>query len=430
MALEDLEFQTLSIIRDRFNYLRHAHILNDHLFESPGTRFIFNLIKQFHEKHDTSLTIRALRIMLTSKTKPEDAPKFRGMIRRIKRNQVTNRNLADDILKRFVQRQLIRQAAMKAIESLESGETGDLERVREKIDEAIQVEVQNVDESYDYFKDPLKRVEEEASESRLPTGIYELDQAMLGGLAAGEIGMVIAPTGFGKTITLVNFGYAALRQGRKVVHATLEISPRKVARRYDTRLTGLSFSELKKDPELLHKKLGLLARKGAKLQVKDYTSTTCSVGDIRAYLERLKAKGHGVDLLIVDYADLMYSTTKYTEKRHELSNIVSSLRRLGNEFKIPVWTASQAGRAAGKKGVTTLWDISEDIGKANWSDFALSISQNEEEKEEGIMYYKIEKSRLNRGNPRIKVFVNYDTLRITGAKKSVGELKRKLRDGP
>lgn len=122
------------------------------------------------------------------------------------------------------------------------------------------------------------------------------------------------------------------------------------------------------------------------------------------------------DLLIVDHSDLLYSATKYHEKRHELSSIVSGLRRIGAEFGVPVWTASQATRKAGATGATTLWDIAEDIGKANWADLAITISQKEGEKDDSIAWLQIAKTRLGKGNPKFLVSIDYDTMTMKGTK--------------
>jgi replicative DNA helicase len=419
MALDLLEYRVLSSIRSRTQYLKHLSILRKELFETPQTRYVFDLISNYHNEHKgDNLTIRSLKILLFSSLKPEQQSSYRGLINRLRKGIVKEPSVVESIVKRFAKRQLLKHAINGALDSLDSGEEADLERVRQRIDEAISVDTVKVDESYDYFRDPHKRIYDEVHEAKIATKIApELDRAMGGGLAAGELGLIIAPTGVGKTLVLVNLGVGAMLQGKKVVHATLEISPRKVARRYDVRLTGASFKDLSENPEVVKRKLEKLKLIGAGLQVKDYTAQLCSTSDLRAYLERIYSQRFRFDLLIVDYADLMYSSRQFKEKRHELSSIVSGLRRLGAEFGVPVWTASQAGRKAGESGKTSLWDIAEDIGKANWADIAITISQNEIEKEEGIAWLKIAKTRMDKGNLKIRVYVDYDTMTMKGANK-------------
>lgn len=424
MEIDLLEYRVLSILRTRQYYLRFLNIIQKDLFESPQTRHIYSIISEYHsaQKGDT-LTVRSLKILLFTSLKPDQRSNYRGLINRIKKCTVKEPSIIEKLVEKFAKKQLLKHAINQALDSLEKGEEGDLERVRQRIDEAIAVGSSKVEDSYDYFHDPHKRVRDELGESRIATRIsWELDQALNGGLAAGELAIFIAPTGVGKTLALVNIGVGAMLQGKKVVHATLEISPRKAARRYDVRLTGLSFKEIGESPNTVKKRLERLRLIGAGLQIKDYTGSLCSVSDLRAYLERLYSKKFNPDLLIVDHADLMYSSKQFMEKRHELSAIVAGLRRLGSEFGVPVWTASQATRKAGEAGKTRLWDIAEDIGKANWADLAITISQTEGEKEEGVAWLCVAKSRLDKGNPKIRVFVDYDTMTMKGAKKDVRDL--------
>jgi len=430
MAVESLEYQVLSIIRERLQYLKFIKYLKEELFETPETRFVYNLICTYHqddEKAET-LTIRSLRLILSTSIKPTEKNRYRGIVRRIRLNTVKEPKLMARIIKRFVKRQLLKGAILDAIEKLDSGEETDLERVRQRIDEAIMVDTKTTDEGYDFFTDPIVRIKNEGTENRIPTRLSEeLDASFSGGLAAGEIGIIVAPTGVGKTLTLVNIGYGAMRQGRKVVYATLEIKPRRVARRFDCRIAQVTFKEITEKPELLQKKLRILKGQGAGLQIKDYTSTLCSVQDLRAYLERLRANKFYFDMVIVDHADLMYCSKQYKERRYELSSIISGLRRLANEFNVPIWTASQATREAGKAGKTRLWDIAEDIGKANWADLAITLSQTDEEKDEGVMWLKVAKNRMGSTNPRVQVFVDLDTMTMKGAKKEISDVRRRLR---
>lgn len=429
--MDVIEYQILSCLRERFTYLKHAHNLRKELFESPQTRTVFDIISSHHQANKTAnITIRSLRLLITSNVKPTELPKFRGIVRRIKTNSPDDISIVDDILTRFIKKQLLKHAILEAVNQLDAGEEADLELVQQRIGEAVRVSPVGIEDSYDYFHDPYKRIHDESREPRVATQISrELDAALGGGIAQGEIGIIIAPTSVGKTMALINVGYAALLQGKKIVHVTLEIKPTTVGRRYDVRATKIPFVDLKENHKVLKKKLDEIKELGGGLKIKDYRMSLCSVPDLRAYLERLRAKKYNFDFLIVDYADLMYCPKKYKERRYELSSIISSLRRLAAEFSVPVWTASQATRRAGEAGRTKLWDIAEDIGKANWCDIGLTISQTSEEKNEGIAWMELAKVRTDGGNPRVQL--NYDiktqVMKALRKEPRADEVKRKLR---
>jgi replicative DNA helicase len=184
-----------------------------------------------------------------------------------------------------------------------------------------------------------------------------------------------------------------------------------MAGRFDQLVSGKSYEYIEKHPELIGRSVKKLSRLGGGLMIKDSTASKLSPQDLSVYLERLR-KDFEFELVIVDQMDLMYSPKEYKERRYELSNILISLRRMGSSFNIPIWTASQATRIAGAAGTTTLWDISEDIGKANWADVIITLSQSPEDKEENLMFLDVAKNRIGEGNPRVILDVNYALMRV------------------
>ena len=96
---------------------------------------------------------------------------------------------------------------------------------------------------HDYLKDFEARF---IPRYRCPvsTGWREVDDLCRGGHGQGELGVVIAPTGAGKSMALVHLGAQALKQGKTVVHYTLELQDTVVASRYDSCLTGYPLSGL------------------------------------------------------------------------------------------------------------------------------------------------------------------------------------------
>tara|TARA_B100001964_G_C13991145_1_gene490691 strand:+ start:16 stop:492 length:477 start_codon:yes stop_codon:yes gene_type:complete len=91
-------------------------------------------------------------------------------------------------------------------------------------------------------------------------------------------------------------------------------------------------------------------------------------------------KGASIDMVIVDYADLLRPVTAQREKRNELESIYEELRGLAQEYKCPVWTASQTNRSGLNAEVITMESISEAFNKCFVSDFIFSISRTTDDK--------------------------------------------------
>jgi hypothetical protein len=217
--------------------------------------------------------------------------------------------------------------------------------------------------------------------NKVRTGFTEVDKVLMGGLAPGELGIILAPPNRGKSMTLVNIGYgaASIGSGLNVVHFSHEMNTSIVAKRYGARLT---FRFPTKDDDLseYEDELTATAMKLMPGKIRVIHQLKMTLDEMDNRLERLKAEGFKFGLIIDDYPDLLVPTRRYTEKRYELSSIYEDLRALGDKWKVPTWGASQANRAALSKEIVTMQDISEDIGKANIADVIVALCQTRDEK--------------------------------------------------
>lgn len=417
METHTLEFRILSLLRNRNMYLKYSPIIKEYLFESKQTKFVFKLILFYHKhaKGKVLAPLSSLFALVNSRVKENEATKYRDIIKKIKQYPLTDESIADDIVKRFAKRQLLKITILDAVHSLDHEEDIDITKLRGRLDEALLVDsTELLDTAYDYYSNPSKRLHEDLNEERIATLLSpELDAAMRRGLAGGELAIVVAPTSVGKTLFLINIAYNAMKQGKKVVYVTLELSGKKIAGRFDQLVCKKSIEYLEKHPGILFPAIKRLDNKGGGLRIKDTVANKLSPQELGIYLERLR-KSFEFDMVVVDQVDLMYSPKEYKERRYELSSIIIALRRLGATFNIPVWTASQATRIAGAAGTTTLWDISEDIGKANWADVIITLSQQPEDKEENIIWLNMAKNRIGEGNPNVMLNVNYSIMQIKG----------------
>ena len=86
---------------------------------------------------------------------------------------------------------------------------------------------------------------EDVKRDTVPTDWSPINDLMDGGLGPGELGVVVAPSGVGKTWILTALGASAVRQGLSVVHYTMELSENYVGPEYDTVFTKIPSVEIK-----------------------------------------------------------------------------------------------------------------------------------------------------------------------------------------
>ena len=267
-------------------------------------------------------------------------------------------------------------------------ESSSYEDIKTVIDEATKLGLDN-DYGHDYKKDFEARYQ---LKSRAPvsTGWDEVDKICKDGLGKGELGVVIAPTGAGKSMALVHLGSEALKVGKNVVHYTLELSEGAVGLRYDSCLSGLPLKDLF---SLKDKVYETCIQVPGELILKEYPTKTASPRTLRNHLEKLVKKGKKIDLVIVDYGDILRPTNNFREKRNELESIYEDLRAIAQEYKCPIWTASQTNRSGLNAEIITMEAISEAFNKCFIADFIFSISRTVENKNNNTARMFIAKNR-------------------------------------
>lgn len=272
----------------------------------------------------------------------------------------------------FCKKQKLKEAMLKSVKLLQ---TASFDEISKTINDALKLGMSN-DIGYDFLVDFEKRFELK-SRNPVTTGWDEMDNLCKGGLGRGELGVVVAPTGAGKSMVLVHLGTEALKHGKTVIHYTLELSDTVVASRYDSCYTQFAFREL---PQYKDQIFEMIKDMPGKLIVKEYPTKTATTNSIRLHIEKLKMRGINPDMIIVDYGDLLRPISNQKEKRTELETIYEELRGIASETNCPIWTASQTNRSGLNAEVITMESISEAFNKCFVADLIFSVSRTVEDK--------------------------------------------------
>ena len=267
----------------------------------------------------------------------------------------------------------------------------------------------DMDFGHDYVKDFEERFKV-TFRNPVSSGWPVVDSLTKGGLGSGELGMVIAPTGAGKSMVLCHLGAAALKEGKNVVHYTLELSDKVVANRYDSCITKIPLNDLHSRKEEI---MDIVLDVEGSLTVKEYPTKSASVVTIRNHLEKIKSRGVSPELIIVDYADLLKPAgDPRAEKRHQLESLYEDLRALAQEYKCPVWTASQTNRTALNAEVITIESISEALNKCFVADFIVSVSRTMQDREANTGRLIVNKNRNGPDGMLYDMFMDTSNIQI------------------
>ena len=386
----------------------------DQMFEVLDVNFLelkylqefVRLIGKYREKFSVHPTEKIMTSVLRTEVGDLNditQQQIRNFFARISKSEVVESEYVRHTALDFCRKQKLKEAMLRSVKLLKNSSFDEIAQV---INDALKLGSDS-DCGHDYLKDFEQRFMHKAR-SPVSTGWDEIDRITQDGLGAGELGVVIAPTGAGKSMALVHIGSQALKEGKSVLYYTLELADVVVGSRFDSCITNVPLSDLKTFKEEIYEKVQNL--KGS-LVVKEYPTKSASVNTIRSHLEKLKNRDFKPDIILVDYADLLRPISTLKEKRHELETIYEQLRALAQENKCCVWTASQTNRSGLNAEVITMESISEAFNKCFVADFIFSISRTSEDKlnNEGRIF--IAKNR--NGVDGIVYPIHMDTSNIT-----------------
>lgn len=217
----------------------------------------------------------------------------------------------------------------------------------------------------------------------IPTGYPTLDR-LLGGWGR-ELWIVFADSGVGKSMLLANFAAAVALRGKRVLHVTLELGVRPQIVRYYELIAQVARREFGGDLDAFKRRLRQWFRlaKGA-VYVLEQPAYALTPVELRRVVERAGRGVGGVDVLVLDYLDLMtVERTAAGRGRYEdLGRLTHELRSLcRTPYDLTVLTASQAVRKPAQKGRLTVRDMGDSYHKVRAADGLLSLVQTDEEEQ-------------------------------------------------
>lgn len=365
------------ILDDRSFADQLSEVIDINFFELGYIQLFVKKIFFYKEKYGTHPSYGTMTTVLRSEI-DDESDILKKQVRDFYARAIANENTIDDakyikdVSLDFCKKQKLKAAILKSVNLINSSSFDD---VASLINDAIKLGCEN-NFGYDYKADFEKRFEIRAR-NPTTTGWPSVDDLTRGGLGRGELGVVIAPTGAGKSMVLVHLGSQAVKMGKTVVHYTLELQDTVVASRYDSCITGVPLKDLTSFKEEIYEKVIDL---DGQLIVKEYPTKSASTKTIKNHLEKLKNRDIKIDMIIVDYADLLRPGNQHREKRIELESIYEELRGISQEFECPLWTASQTNRSGLNAEVITMESISEAFNKCFVADFIFSVSRTIEDK--------------------------------------------------
>jgi len=398
------QIKSISALMKNQTFLEQIHdILDEKHFDSDSLKWVVKECKKYYDEYRKCITLDVFKVKTqeveNDVLKVAIIENLKEVFRHIESPDL---DFIEDKALDFFKNQTLKSAIVQSVEIMES--KGDFEQIKRLVDDALNAGTErNIGHEY------IQHIEDRYSEtarSTVETGWEVIDDLTQGGLGGGELGVIVAPAGVGKTWVLAAIGANAMKRGKHIVHYSLELNESYVGLRYDSIFTGIANQNLKYHKDDVQSEMDKL--KGD-LVIKYYPTKSASVNTLSAHLKRITTLGTQVDMVVVDYADILKDVGGSREVRHALGNIYEDLRGLAGEFQIPVWTASQANRSALDEDVIEAQKVSESYQKIMTADFVMSLSRKVEDKIGNTGRFHVIKNRFGPDGMTFPAKVNTNT---------------------
>ena len=263
-------------------------VLDLNFLELKHLRVFIQKIKDYRKKYGVHPDDKIMASIIRSGLDGEQESvriRIRDYYARVLSTKIpTSADFIKDTALDFCKKQKLKEALIKSVELIKSSSYNEVSKV---IDEALKLGADN-DLGYDYFVDFEERFKLK-SRNPITTGWKNIDEVSKGGLGEGELGVVVAPTGAGKSMVLVHLGAQALKAGKNVLHYTLELGDTVVASRYDSAITGVELRNLSIFKEKIYDEVKDIT---GKLLIKEYPTRFASIQTLKNHIDKLKIQNN------------------------------------------------------------------------------------------------------------------------------------------
>jgi replicative DNA helicase len=352
------------------------------------------MIKEYYSKYEHTPTFDTLEQITKSELQQELASKIvLDTITKIKDSTIEGGQFVQEKALKFCKQQELQKAITKAQKVIDGGEFENYDTLEQLIKDALQVG-EREDGMSDVFSN-LDDVLNEDYRHPIPMGISGIDRLLKGGLAKGEIGVILAPTGVGKSTFLTKISNHAYNLGYGVLQIFFEDNPKIIQRKHFTLWTKVHPDELSiKKEEVMVKVKEIEDKMENKLLLQKLPSDTLTMLQIKNMIRKMIADGVKLDMVILDYIDCVVPDKNLGDEWKSEGSVMRGFESMCHELDLVGWTATQGNRSSISSEVVTTDQMGGSIKKAQVGHVIISVAKSLQQKEMKLATIAITKSRI------------------------------------
>jgi KaiC/GvpD/RAD55 family RecA-like ATPase len=369
-------------------------VIESNYFDNKYFKIIIQMIKEYNQKWDGVPSFETLEQITKSEFQQESIAKVViDTIRKIKEAPVSGGDFVQEKALKFCKQQELQKAITKAQKVIDGGEFENYDTLEEMIREALQVGIVE-DGMLNVFSN-LDDVLNEDYRHPIPMGIPGIDRLLKGGLAKGEIGVILAPTGVGKSTILTKIANHAFNLGYNVLQIFFEDNPKVIQRKHFTLWSKIHPDDMSnKKEEVLMRVKEVESKMTNQLILEKLPSDTITMTQIKNLIRKKIADGIKVDMVLLDYIDCVVPEKNLGDEWKSEGSVMRGFEAMCHELNLVGWTATQGNRSSISSEVVTTDQMGGSIKKAQVGHVIISIAKTLQQKEMKLATIAITKSRI------------------------------------
>ena len=384
------------IIEDKDFSSSIMDVIEASYFDNKYFKIILQMIKEYHSKYESTPNFETLDQIVKSEITQEMVAKIvLDTLKQVKDAPFEGTSFVQEKALKFCKQQELQKAMDKAQKIITEGDFESYDKVEGLVREALQVG--EIEKNVSDIFTGLDTVLDEDYRHPIPMGIPGIDNLLKGGLAKGEIGVILAPTGVGKTTILTKIANTAFNMGYNVLQIFFEDNPKIVQRKHFTIWTGIEPDNLAlHKEEVISKITEIQETMKNKLILKKLASDTMTMNQIKNQVRKMIADGTKIDLVLVDYIDCILPESSAKDEWKAEGSVMRGFEAMCHELNLAGWTATQGNRSSISSEVVTTDQMGGSIKKAQVGHVIITVAKSLQQKEMNLATIAITKSRLGK----------------------------------
>ena len=369
-------------------------VIESDYFENKYFKIIIQMIKEYYVKFEHTPSFETLEQITKVELQQELASKIvLDTLTKIKEAPSSGLGFVQEKGMKFCKQQELQKAMVIVQKIIDGGEFENYDKAEELIREAIQVGTKG-DGLLDAFSN-LDDVLNEDYRHPIPMGISGIDRLLKGGLAKGEIGVILAPTGVGKTTLMTKITNHAFNLGYNVLQLFFEDNPKIIQRKHITLWTKIHPDELTlRKEEVITKVNEIKEAMPNHLILKKLPSDTMTMLQIKNQIRKMVADGIKIDMVTLDYIDCVVPDKNLGDEWKSEGSVMRAFEAMCHEMDLVGWTATQGNRSSISSEVVTTDQMGGSIKKAQVGHVIITVAKSLQQKEMKLATIAITKSRI------------------------------------